>query len=220
VNELVGEDPNAVATLMQCGLLKFFLCPFMWEQPRLLNALVDYWHLDVEAFMLEGQSLVLTIQDIYFLTGLSRRGEPVNFQTFPSGPHKIEKLIGLYCAANTDHLSMQVPISKITNLSLQVIVFLIGRITSSAALHQASRAQMNCAVQFLNAQVFDWSATFLECMKRQLTDCHLRTYRNFGFGTILCSFFFERVPSFSPRVVVRGHQASLPAVCRWAVLFP
>jgi hypothetical protein len=79
---------------------------------------------------------------------------------------------------------------------------------------------MNCVVQCLNAQVFDWSTTLLECMKRQLTDCHLRTHRNFGFGTILCSFFFERVLSFSPRVVVRGHQASLPAVCRWAVLLP
>ena len=51
---LVGEDPNVVSTLMQCGLLKFFLCPFMRAQPRLLNALVDYWHLDAEAFMLEG----------------------------------------------------------------------------------------------------------------------------------------------------------------------
>jgi hypothetical protein len=79
VSELVGEDPNAVAALMQCRLLKFFLCPFMRAQPRLLNDLVDYWHPDVEAFMLEGKSLVPTTEDIYFLTGLSRRGEPVNF---------------------------------------------------------------------------------------------------------------------------------------------
>jgi hypothetical protein len=54
VNELVREDPNALATLMQCGLLKFFLCPFMQAQPRLLNALVDYWHPNTEGFMLEG----------------------------------------------------------------------------------------------------------------------------------------------------------------------
>jgi hypothetical protein len=220
ISALVGEDPNAVAVLMQCGLLKFFLCPFMRAQPRLLNALVEYWHPDAEAFMLEGQSLVPTTEDIYFLTGLSRRGEPVNFQTFPSGPHNISELIGLYCEAGTDRSSSQVPISRITDLSLQAIVFLIGRMTGSAALHQASRAQMNCAVQCLNAQIFDWSTTLLDCMKRQLTDCRLRTQRNFGFGMILCSFFFERVPSFSPRVVVRGHQASLPAVCRWAVLLP
>ena len=68
---MVGEDPNAMVALMQCGLLKFFLCPFMQAQPRLLNALVDYWHMDAEAFMLEGQSLVPTIEDIYFLIGLS-----------------------------------------------------------------------------------------------------------------------------------------------------
>ena len=30
----------------------------------------------------------------------------------------------------------------------------------------------------------------------------------------------ERVPSFSPREVVRGHHASFPAICRWAVLLP
>jgi hypothetical protein len=90
--------------------------------------------------MLEGQSLVPTTEDIYFLTGLSRRGEPVNFQTFPLGPHNIEELIGLYYADDTDRSSMQAPISKITDLSLQVIVFLIGRITGSVALHQASHA--------------------------------------------------------------------------------
>jgi hypothetical protein len=85
--------------------------------------------------MLEGQSLVPTVDDIYFLTGLSRRGEPVNFQTFPAGLHNIAELIGLYCAADTDRASMQVPIRKITNLSLQAIVLLIGCITGSAALH-------------------------------------------------------------------------------------
>jgi len=72
INALVGEDPNVVVPLMQCGLLKFFLCPFMQAQPRILNALVDYWHPDVEAFILEGQSLVPTIEDIYLLTGLYR----------------------------------------------------------------------------------------------------------------------------------------------------
>jgi hypothetical protein len=155
--------------------------------------------------MIEGQSLVPTTEDIYFLTGLSRRGEPVNFKTFPSGPLNIVELIALHCEAGTNRLSSQVPISKITDLSLQAILLLIGWITSLAALHQASRTQMNCAIQCLNAQIFDWSTTLLECMKRQLIDCRQRTQRNFRFRTILCSFFFERVPSFSPREVVRGH---------------
>ena len=54
ISTLVGEDPNTMAVLMQCGLLKFFLCPFMRAQPRLLNALVEYWHPDEKDFMLEG----------------------------------------------------------------------------------------------------------------------------------------------------------------------
>jgi hypothetical protein len=84
----VATDPNVMAVLMQCGLVNFFLCLFMHGQPRLLNALVDYWHPDAEAFMIEGQSLVPTTEDIYFLMGLSRRGEPVNFHTFPAGPEQ------------------------------------------------------------------------------------------------------------------------------------
>ena len=64
VSELVAGDPNVMATLMQCGLLKFFLCSFMRAQLRLLNALVDYWHPYAEAFMPEGQSLVPTTEDI------------------------------------------------------------------------------------------------------------------------------------------------------------
>jgi hypothetical protein len=44
IDILVYEDPVVIATLKQCGLWKFFGCPFMRAQPRLLNALVDYWN--------------------------------------------------------------------------------------------------------------------------------------------------------------------------------
>jgi hypothetical protein len=135
VGELVAGDMNVMAALMQCGLLKFFMCPFMQVQPRLLNVLVDYWHPDAEDFMLEGQSLVPTTEDIYFLNGLSKRGEPVNFKTFPSRPHNIAELIALHYEAGTNRLSSQVPINNITNLSLQAILLLIRRIIGSTALH-------------------------------------------------------------------------------------
>jgi hypothetical protein len=60
----------------------------------------------------------------------------------------------------------------------------------------------------------------LDCMKRQLTECHGRENKNFGFMTILFSLFFERVPIIHPRETVWGHEASLPALCRWATLLP
>jgi hypothetical protein len=83
IDVLVNEDPASIATLKQCGLWKFVQCSFMRAQPRLLKTLVDYWHPDTKVFMIEGQSLTLTTEDIYFLTRLSRRGEPVNLCTFP-----------------------------------------------------------------------------------------------------------------------------------------
>jgi hypothetical protein len=152
--------------------------------------------------MLEGKSLVPTTEDIYFLTGLSRRGEPVNFHTFPAGLSKVSELIEEYCEARTDQRTSSVPVSRITSLALQTILSLIGRITSSAAVHQASRAQMNCAIQCMNVHIFYWSTTLLERMKSQLTSCRQWKHRNFRFGSILCSFFFERVPCFSPRLTV------------------
>jgi hypothetical protein len=42
IDFLVLEEPIVVTVLSQCGLLKFFQCPFMWEKPVLLNALIDY----------------------------------------------------------------------------------------------------------------------------------------------------------------------------------
>jgi hypothetical protein len=139
-----------MAKLRQCRLWKFFRCPFMRAQHRLLNALVDYWHPNAEAFMLEVQSLTSTTEDIYFPTGLSRRSETVNLRAFPPGPHNIVELIELHCEADTEKLGSQVPINMITNLSLKVIVLIIGRITGSTTLHQASQACMHYAVQCLN----------------------------------------------------------------------
>jgi hypothetical protein len=138
IDSMVEEDPVVVAALKQCGLWKFFQCTLIQAQPRLLNSLVDYWHLDAEAFILEGQSLTLMNEDIYFLTGLSRREEPVNLHDFPSGPHNIFELIKLNFEVRIDKVGSKVSIHKITNLSLKVIVLIIGRITRSTSLHQAS----------------------------------------------------------------------------------
>jgi hypothetical protein len=200
-----------MAALTQCGLVKFFLMSIYARTTKAADALADYWHPDADAFMIEGQSLTPTTEDIYFLTGLSRRGEPVNLHTFPTGTRKVSELIAEYCVAGTSRETSWVPVNSVISLTLQTVLSLIVRITGSTAHHQATRAQMNCALQCMNAHIFDWSTTLLEVMKRQLTDCRQREHRNFGFGTILCSFFFERVPCFSPRMTVRGASGYVPS---------
>jgi hypothetical protein len=97
---------------------------------------------------------------------------------------------------------------------------MIGRIRGSTTLHQASRAQMHCVVQCLDATIFNWSTTMLTCMKKRLTDCHRRMNKNFRFGTMLCAFLFERVSSLSLRETTRGHITSFPSLCRWEAFLP
>jgi hypothetical protein len=75
----------------------------------------------------------------------------VNLRAFPPGPHNIFELIGLHCEAETKKVGSQVPINKITNLSLKVIFLLIGWTTGSTNLHQDSQENMHCVVQCLNA---------------------------------------------------------------------
>jgi hypothetical protein len=80
------------------------------------------------------------MKDIYFLTDLSRRGEPVNLRTFPPGPYNIEDYNMMHCEDGTEKVGFQVPIHNITSLSLWVILLMIGRVTRSIALHHPSRA--------------------------------------------------------------------------------
>jgi hypothetical protein len=67
------NDPGTVNALRQCGLLKFFKIQGMRSQLRLLEYLVHPWDVNQQVFHVGVHVLSLDIEDIYFLTGLSRR---------------------------------------------------------------------------------------------------------------------------------------------------
>jgi hypothetical protein len=121
--------------------------------------------------MIEGQSLTPMTEDIYFLTDLSRRGEPVNMHTFSPKPFNIEDYIRIYCEFDIEKVGSQVPIHNITSLTLRVILLLIVRITRSEFLHQGSRVHIHCGIQCQEAHIYDWSTTMLIWMKRPLREC-------------------------------------------------
>jgi hypothetical protein len=58
----------------------------------------------------------------------------------------------------------------------------------------------------------------LSCMKTQLTDNKLQKNKNFGFGSILCTFLFERVSMMSPRAHIREHLRSWHVMVQWTEL--
>ena len=60
--------------------------------------LVDYWDPESKSFHIDSMSLTIEVEDIYFITGLSRRGEVVNLRSHgPEGGLTIDEYIFVYC---------------------------------------------------------------------------------------------------------------------------
>ena len=72
VEEAVRANLLAQQALCACGLYKFWCLGGLRAKPRLLQMLVDYWDPDSESFCIDWMSLTIEVEDIYFITGLSR----------------------------------------------------------------------------------------------------------------------------------------------------
>jgi hypothetical protein len=102
VNVVVDQDPRAQMPLNRCGLYKFWAFKGMRAQGRLLEMLVGYWDPESESFNLNGKPLRIEVEDIYFLTRLSRWGEVLNLESREAGSRmKIEEYIEAHYVAGT-----------------------------------------------------------------------------------------------------------------------
>ena len=72
LGEAVQGDIIAQQALRASRLYKFWCLGSLRAKPRLLQLLVDYWDPESETFQIDGMSLNIEVEDIYFITGLSR----------------------------------------------------------------------------------------------------------------------------------------------------
>ena len=98
VEEAVRTDIMAQQALHASELYKFWCLDGLRAKPRLLQMLVDYWDPDSESFHIDGISLTIEVEDIYFITGLSQQGEVVNlhYRGGPGGGMTIDDYITVY----------------------------------------------------------------------------------------------------------------------------
>ena len=77
--------------------------------------LVDYWDPDSESFRIDRMSLTIEVEDIYFITGLSQRGDMVNLRARGGPGHgiTIDEYIAVYCYPEIEKLGIQVPTNPI-----------------------------------------------------------------------------------------------------------
>ena len=65
------QSAPTVQELRTNGLLKFFCTSPMRANVCILEFMVNYWDHELGMFNLQGETLELTTEDIYFITGLS-----------------------------------------------------------------------------------------------------------------------------------------------------
>ena len=137
-------DAPTLQALQQCVLLKFFCTSNMRANVHLLETLISYWDHDLGLFYLQGETLEIIVEDMYLITGLSRRGMLVNLEgTGRSGdPMSVHDYINTYCPPGTQKKRTYVQISQIIIFPLQVMVIMVERIVGSSSLHLATRTHM------------------------------------------------------------------------------
>ena len=98
VEESIQGDLMAQQALRACGLYKFWCLGGLRGKPRLLQMLVDYWDPDSKSFQIDGMSLTIEVEDIYFIIILSRREDVVILRSCrPGGGLTIDEYIVVYC---------------------------------------------------------------------------------------------------------------------------
>ena len=164
----------------------------------------------------------LDVSDVYFITGLSRRGvRPILSGSRPSGEKMGEVMERVCPGAHFGSNSAKVDIVTIPHLVLRVVLFTITRTTGIHAPHEANEKLLLLATECLQPTLFDSASVVTTNIKRQLTKCKHDDNKQFGYGYIIVSFFLERLPIFRiPGGIVADPVPREPRLARWAPLMP
>lgn len=191
-DELAMEDEVCMDALTNCGLKKFFLTPYLRAQPELLQDLINIWDENEQVLGLRDQVLELEVSDIYFITGLSRRGlVPILTGSRPSGKEMGEVMARVCPGAQFVSGSAKVDISTIRDLTLKVVLFTILRVAGLQTPREVTKKQLLLASECMNPTIFDWAIAVTTNMKRQLMKCKKGKLKQFGYNSILVSFILE-----------------------------
>ena len=109
------QDAPTLQALQQCGLLKFYCTFGMRANVRLLENLISYSDHDLGSFDIQGEILEVIVEDMYFITGLSCRGMPMNIKGIGRGgdPMSIQDYIDTYCPPGMQKKGTCIPIVHI-----------------------------------------------------------------------------------------------------------
>ena len=132
-----------------------------------LQWLVDRWSIQDQCFFIGGHQLKIEPVDIYFLTGLPKRGEDLTLFGASPGDQFVDSLWLEFC--NSQARDKGIDIKTISLPELMVIAFTITSLCGSATLHVATGSQMRMVVDYFRGTIFNWCDAVLANVKGQLT---------------------------------------------------
>ena len=118
VDRQILNNLSSMAVLRNCGSIKFFEVLGMRAQSALLQYIISLWDVDLRVFRVGEETLALEIDDIYFLTGLSRRGAPINLVGKRPSAVTTEALLAEHGVPGAVLKSRNIPILSIGNFPL------------------------------------------------------------------------------------------------------
>ena len=71
------ENTASISALQGCGLLKLFHAPSMISNVQLLEHILWMWNPEQQHFEVGPHILTVEVEDIYFLTRISKHGTPI-----------------------------------------------------------------------------------------------------------------------------------------------
>jgi hypothetical protein len=145
-------------------------------------------------FHVGAHTLSLDIEDIYFLMGLSHHGSHVTLIGGKGGGLPMSEYLCRYCDPEAERCKGKFAIRGVQDLPLRTIIFTIARMAGSEYPHMALQSYFQYVVECMEPRVFNWRDRVIRSMKTQMTKCEKGDLKQFGYGSILVSFFLERVP--------------------------
>lgn len=121
----INRQPS-IDALRACRLFKFWAIPGMRARVDFSQWLVDRRNIQDQCFIIGGHQLEMELEEIYFLTGLPKRGERLSlFGTRPGG-QSVDSLRLEFC--NDQTKDKGIDIKTISRPKLKVIAFIVTRI--------------------------------------------------------------------------------------------
>ena len=85
--------------------------------------------------------------------------------------------------------------------------------------HMISHPLMYYALECMRPTMYDWCIDMLASVCTQVTASKTGRHTFFGYGRLICSFFFERIPTLTPRVSTPTPLPREPRMARWTRLW-